>query len=742
MNGAKMKRFAPPVLALTLTIGIVVVVSAQQNNIPPPNANCTPLGDQHLNGQRYPTTIEPEFSVWCYTQPAAIPATRISGANDWVDTFDNSAPSILKFNDHDMGYRVFDVFNGPDNSFKAGYFVNVDHWMIDLADISPYRLSGGVLVSPDRQFFFENGKLVIEADLAGGSDGMGGANRFYEIDVSPAREPTFGVDNLYGYGSFGGIGGLGCRIERNDDGGNFVCAMYDNSGRATDGSCVSAQFCVLGSDGPSGRKWETQGIGTPRTAQSVVGGYSTYRIPGTSMLLRDVWRICQINELDLHCRDRFRMELTKDSIHMFVNGFPAMQIDGLFAQNPAEGWDNRVPDSWFQQGVRPYFTSWINGGQHTPTRWHWDRIAVNPHAGGSFAAPSAAPSFCLGQPDNTCPDPTIPGGGSSGGPAPATATPIPNATATRTPTVTQTPRATATRTPVASTNTPVPPTSTPVPTTAPGSGVGSGAQMVTFDDLTRPNRPISGQYPNGLIDWGTNAWYLSGPFGAFNSNSVSFNGAGPTSQSLRFLVARRLASLDAYNGGNSASTVTLSCAGQTTKQQSVAARQRVSIQTGWSAVCSSVTVGSSNGWSTNFDNFSIDTPLPPVVVNFNDQSRPNRVLNGQYPTGVIDWGTNGWWLSGPYGAFTTNSVSFNGKNGTSQGFGLPTPRRLVQVDAYNGGTVTSTVTLSCNGQPTRTFSVAVRTTATLATGWTSPCNTITITSSNGWNTNFDNFTLQ
>jgi len=39
-----------------------------------------------------------------------------------------------------------------------------------------------------------------------------------------------------------------------------------------------------------------------------------------------------------------------------------MQIDGLYAVNPDTGADNRIPDSWFQQGVRPYFASWINGG--------------------------------------------------------------------------------------------------------------------------------------------------------------------------------------------------------------------------------------------------------------------------------------------------------------------------------------------------------------------------------------------
>ena len=76
------------------------------------------------------------------------------------------------------------------------------------------------------------------------------------------------------------------------------------------------------------------------------------------------------------------MEMTKDSIHLFVNGYAAhADRRPVRGRTRRKAGDNRLPDFWFQQGVRPYFTSWINGGQHTPTRWHWDRVAVNPHDG-------------------------------------------------------------------------------------------------------------------------------------------------------------------------------------------------------------------------------------------------------------------------------------------------------------------------------------------------------------------------
>ena len=76
--------------------------------------------------------------------------------------------------------------------------------MPDIADTSTYSLNGGSMLSPNRQFHFENGTLVVEGDFAAGSDGMGGADAFYEMDVSPAAAPTgVTVDPLYGYGAFG-----------------------------------------------------------------------------------------------------------------------------------------------------------------------------------------------------------------------------------------------------------------------------------------------------------------------------------------------------------------------------------------------------------------------------------------------------------------------------------------------------------------------------------------------------------
>jgi hypothetical protein len=126
---------------------------------------------------------------------------------------------------------------------------------------------------------------------------------------------------------------------------------------------------------------------------------------------------------------------------------------------------------------------------------------------------------------------------------------------------------------------------------------------------------------------------------------------------------------------------------------------------------------------------------------FDDRSGQNVALNGQYPTGVINWGTGQWFLSGPFGKFTTKSVSFNTSGVTSRSFTFVAPRRLVRLDAYNGGSGSTTITLSCAGQASKAVSVPANQVATIDTGWTGTCTTVTISSSNGWNTNFDNLVI-
>jgi len=126
--------------------------------------------------------------------------------------------------------------------------------------------------------------------------------------------------------------------------------------------------------------------------------------------------------------------------------------------------------------------------------------------------------------------------------------------------------------------------------------------VVTFDDITGQNQNLNGQYPIGEIDWGGSQWYHSAPWGAFTTKSVSFRTNTLTSAPFTFSTARKLVSLRALNGGAGATTVTISCAGQT-KTETIPAGQVVNIVTGFTGTCTTVTVTSTNGSNTNFDDF-------------------------------------------------------------------------------------------------------------------------------------------
>jgi hypothetical protein len=123
----------------------------------------------------------------------------------------------------------------------------------------------------------------------------------------------------------------------------------------------------------------------------------------------------------------------------------------------------------------------------------------------------------------------------------------------------------------------------------------AAAATITFDDRIGQDQPLNGQYPAGVVDWGTGAWFHSGPWGAFSTKSVSFADAATTARAFTFLTPRRLVSLRAFNGGTVASSVTLRCAGQVDVVASVAVGQVLTINSGWTSGCTTVTISSSNG---------------------------------------------------------------------------------------------------------------------------------------------------
>ena len=135
-------------------------------------------------------------------------------------------------------------------------------------------------------------------------------------------------------------------------------------------------------------------------------------------------------------------------------------------------------------------------------------------------------------------------------------------------------------------------------------------------------------------------------------------------------------------------------------------------------------------------------PTGTQTVTFDASPGVDEPLNGEYPSGDIDWGRGRWYVSSPWGAFTGKSISFNGPRIHNADFKLLTPQRLARVDAYNGGSEASTLTLSCDGQPTTEFVIEAGALRTLETGWTDACQVVTVGSANGWETNLNNLVLE
>src|SRR5262249_15406398 len=121
----------------------------------------------------------------------------------------------------------------------------------------------------------------------------------------------------------------------------------------------------------------------------------------------------------------------------------------------------------------------------------------------------------------------------------------------------------------------------------------------------------TGPYPTGVIDWGSQpSWFLSAPLGLFTTQSIRFNDAGQTSASFTFLSNSGLASVQAYNAGSDDATVTISCTAQPDAQATVAAQTIVTINTGWTSGCSTVTLANTTGSAVQFDNLVIFAAAP------------------------------------------------------------------------------------------------------------------------------------
>ena len=293
-----------------------------------------------------------------YDPPAR---TVVEGSNSWVDDFNVGCPiptpagctSMMTLDNGEMGYRVFDrTGNSPPD--QGQHWINQNHWMTDVRG----GFTGGSSLSPDRSFRFENGVMVVEGDFAAAIPEYADST-WGEITISTADAPTSRVaDILYAYGQFGGEWAVGCRLQPSR---RPVCAVMAPSPAYT--QALGPVRCAR--NDRDGRVLEVswfQPCGTTNFGGAEFGPNGDY------------WRTCEPGGPDMACRDRFRLEVRKDGLKLFVNG-------ALYFED--SGWPAayQIPDSVIAGQWHAYQSNWQARAGARAFRYHWDHFAVNPPSG-------------------------------------------------------------------------------------------------------------------------------------------------------------------------------------------------------------------------------------------------------------------------------------------------------------------------------------------------------------------------
>jgi hypothetical protein len=131
--------------------------------------------------------------------------------------------------------------------------------------------------------------------------------------------------------------------------------------------------------------------------------------------------------------------------------------------------------------------------------------------------------------------------------------------------------------------------------------------------------------------------------------------------------------------------------------------------------------------------------VPPKYVSFDDPHLPaGTVLKGQYPSGVIDWGSGAWRINVPEGAFGTFNLALADSKATTAEFRFASPRIFSGIDVYNGGASDATITIHSPKAREISFTVKSGQLQRLRTGWREVSSSVIFELKNGEGLRFDN----
>lgn len=130
---------------------------------------------------------------------------------------------------------------------------------------------------------------------------------------------------------------------------------------------------------------------------------------------------------------------------------------------------------------------------------------------------------------------------------------------------------------------------------------------------------------------------------------------------------------------------------------------------------------------------------PPLYVTFDDPHLPaGTELQGQYPSGVIDWGAGVWQIGVPQGKFGTFNLSLAHSKAESAELRFYAPRIFVGIDAYNGGSAEATVTVRSPEMREISFTIKPGELRRIRTGWRDRSSSVVFDLKNGEGLRFDN----
>jgi len=129
----------------------------------------------------------------------------------------------------------------------------------------------------------------------------------------------------------------------------------------------------------------------------------------------------------------------------------------------------------------------------------------------------------------------------------------------------------------------------------------------------------------------------------------------------------------------------------------------------------------------------------PLYVTFDDPHlAAGTVLNGQYPSGAIDWPDGEWQIGVPGGKFSTFNLVLRNPEAQSAEFRFAAPRILVGFDVCNDRAVEATLTVRADGIRETSYKIKPGELLRIRTGWRDAVSRVAFTFQNAPGLRFDN----